>query len=64
MKYTHIEDELYINITDLKSEIKQQFAELSQQEPSPELDSQLMAINIVWTFFESVLALPQDPTNE
>ena len=64
MKYTKIDDQLYINISDLKSEIKEQFAELSQQEQTPEIDSQLMAINIVWTFFETVLALPEESTND
>lgn len=64
MKYTKIDDQIYINIPDLKAEIKQQFDELNQQEPSLERNDALLAVQIVWTFFNTVLDISEKSTNE
>jgi len=58
MKYFHIEDELYVNVPELKAEVSEQFNQLANTVPgdrADEIDNQLLALNIVFKFLETLV---------
>jgi len=65
MKYIHIEDQLYINIPELKEDIAAEFQRLSKlapEEQNSDTEDQLLSLNIVYVFLSS-LSVPMEPTN-
>ena len=67
MKYVHLENELYVSIPALMEDITTEFKAVSQQEESEATSHQLLSLNMLFTFLETITAqLPYsaEPTNE
>ena len=67
MKYVHLENELYVSIPALMDDIRTEFKSVSEQEESEETSHQLLSLNMLFTFLETITAqLPysEEPTNE
>lgn len=65
MKYIHIDSELFVCVPELKNEVRGQFDQLANTVPgdrTDETDNQLLALNIVYKFLET-LVVPMEPTN-
>ena len=67
MKYLHLENELYVSITALMEDISTEFKSVSEQEESEATSNQLLSLNMLYTFLETItkqLADSMEPTND
>lgn len=67
MKYLHLENELYVSIPALMEDIRTEFKSVSEQEESEATSNQLLSLNMLYTFLETItkqLADSMEPTND
>jgi len=58
MKYIHIENQLYVNVPELKEEIAAEFTKLANLVPAEqtsETENHLLALNIIYKFLETLV---------
>ena len=54
MKYLHLEDQLYVSVPELMNDIRTEFKSVSEQEESEATSNQLLSLNILYTFLETI----------
>ena len=67
MKYVTLEDELYVSIPALMEDIRREFKSVSEAPETEATSNQMLSLNILFTFLETItaqLADSMEPTSD